>query len=119
MGAALIYGDSDRRTDEEPDIILFEESAFMVIYCFQKQKKAYLGLHVKSPIFLPDFKQIWNLSTNARAIKVIKVRILAHEQGHWNGNPHTNSCSRGCRKCHTGMTPAICVISVDCMGFHR
>ena len=27
------------------------------------KKKRYLGLHVKFPIFMPDFNQIWDFST--------------------------------------------------------
>jgi hypothetical protein len=28
------------------------------------KNKTYLGLHVQHPIFLPDFNQIWNFSTD-------------------------------------------------------
>jgi len=41
-------------------------NAFMAILCRWQQCKLYLGVHVKCPIFLSDFTQIWIFSTDFR-----------------------------------------------------
>jgi len=39
-------------------------NAFMAILCRWQQCKLYLGIHIKCPIFLSDFTEIWIFSTD-------------------------------------------------------
>jgi hypothetical protein len=43
----------------QPNTILLEEMSFMSAFCQCQQYETHIGLYVKRPILLPDFKQIW------------------------------------------------------------
>ena len=72
-----------------PNTISLEESAFKAIWC-SRQRKTYLRLHAKCPIFLPDFNQVWSSSTRFS----IEVPHIKFDRNPSSGNGIATTCRR-------------------------